>query len=228
MRHNVKGRKLGRNSTHKKAMIKNLATSLFQHGSVRTTLPKAKEARPYAEKLITRAISGTLADKRLIIERLNDKTVAHHLINNIAPKLVERKGGYLRIVKLGNREGDGAPMAVLEIVTEAAERAQKTVSHKKSKKAKKTTPSKAEIASDAAPESEKESEDAEDKHEEAPHEHEKTHPREEQTKEHLTDGSKAEGTRRSSKPPKKSILKQTQLHGGTSHPKTPPPASQES
>ncbi|RKZ30433.1 50S ribosomal protein L17 [bacterium] len=222
MRHNKKGRKLGRNATHKRAMIKNIATSLFRYGSIRTTLPKAKETRPYAEKLITRAISGTLADKRIIIQRLNDRSVAHHLINDIAPEFKKRNGGYLRIIKLGNRDGDGAEMAVLEIVSETVERKRKSRSERKKKAAEKHD---AEAKKAAA--TTEEGETGEEKVDsETQHEHEKTHHRDEQTKEHLTHGSKAEGSRKSSKPPK-SVPKQSQLHRGTSTPKTPPPSSQE-
>ncbi len=216
MRHNKKGRKLGRNSTHKKAMIRNLATSLFRHGSVRTTLPKAKEVRPYAEKLVTRAIDATLADKRLVIRRLSDRSVAHHLFNKIAPEMKDRKGGYLRIIKLGPRLGDGAEMAVIEFVSDIVEKKRKA----KEKRAERKEKLKAE-AKEKAEETEKLEEP------ETPHEHEKTHIRDEQTKEHLTHGSKAEGSRKSSKPPTSSVLKQTSLNRGTSTPKTPPPSSQE-
>ena len=122
MRHNVKGHKLGRNSSHRKATLRNTATNLFKHGAIRTTVAKAKATKPYAEKIITRAIKGSLSDKRIVIQRLSDRKVAHHLINNIAPEIEGRKGGYLRIVKLGPRKGDGAEMAILEIVSEKAKR----------------------------------------------------------------------------------------------------------
>lgn len=212
MRHNKSGRKLGRNATHKKAMLKNMATSLFQYGSIRTTLAKAKEVRPYAEKLITRAIDASLSDKRLIISKLADRSVAHHLINEIAPFMEDRKGGYLRIIKLGPRQGDGAEMAIIEIVSEEIEKKER---RRRKKKKAEEAPEKAES---------KDEKRNSDKHEE----HEKSHPREEQTKEHLTRGSKAEGSRKSSKPPKRSVPKQISVNRGTSTPKTPPPSSQES
>jgi len=220
MRHNKKGRKLNRNSSHRKALMRNMATNLFRHGSIRTTLAKAKETRPYAEKLISKAISGTLADKRLIIQRLNDRAVAHHLINQIAPELKDRPGGFLRIIKLGYREGDGAEMAMLEIVSDAIT---KKATRRKKSKASKSTPKEGEKPDEIVESSENKAEDESSK---APHEHEKSHSRDEQTKEHLTRGSKAEGTRRSSKPPQKA-QKPGNLNRGTSHPKTPPPASQD-
>ncbi len=210
MRHNKSGRKLGRNATHKKAMMKNMATSLFRYGSIRTTLSKAKEVRPYAERLITRAIDASLSDKRLIISKLADRSVAHHLINEVAPLLENRKGGYLRIIKLGPRQGDGAEMAIIEIVSEEVKKQER----KRHKREKKETPEKAK-------------EKSESKDSEVPEDHNKIHPRDEQTKEHLTSGSKAEGSRKSSKPPKRSVPKQISVNRGTSTPKTPPPSSQE-
>jgi len=190
-----------------------MATNLFRHGSIRTTLAKAKETKPFAEKLITRAIAGELADKRAVIEILNDRQVAHHLINDIAPELSDRKGGYLRIIKLGTRLGDGAEMAILEIVGEGEDRRMKKSAAKKARK---------EAAKSKSKEEEKaKEEDADSK--DVPRDHEdKTHARDEQTKEHLTPGSKAEGTRRSSKPPKPSVVDRSQ-----SRHKTPPPSGQE-
>ena len=190
--------------------MRNMATSLFRYGSIQTTLPKAKEIRPYAEKLITRAIDASLADIRIILSKLTDRKVAHHLVNEIAPNFKDRKGGYLRIVKLGQRKGDGAEMAIIELISDAGDKKEP----KRRKKAKKETPEK---GKDASAKSDV------DLHED----HEKTHPREEQTKEHLTPGSKAEGTRRSSKPAKLSVPKQSSLNRGTSTPKTPPPSSQD-
>ena len=218
MRHNVKGRKLGRNASHRRAMMRNMVTNLFRNGSIKTTVAKAKETRPYAEKLITRAISGNLADKRALIEFLNDRAVAHHLINDIAKDFEGRKGGYLRIIKLGPRLGDGAEMAILELVVEEHEKKKK----RSSKKSKKATP-KADVKKDEAAESSEES-SGDDSSITGKHE-EKTHPRDEMTKEHLSVGSKAQGTRRSSKP---SMPKQAVVDKNTSQHKTPPPSSQES
>lgn len=215
MRHNVKGRKLNRNASHRRALMRNMATNLFRYGSIETTLAKAKETRPYAEKLITKAISGTLANKRIIFEVLNDRAVAHHLISDIAPALEGRKGGYLRIIKVGPRHGDGAEMAIIEIVGEE---------FKKSKKHPSSTKSKA-TKDKAAPkdEAKKEGEEVEPS---VPQEHEKkSHSRVEQAKEHLSFGSKAQGTRRSSKSAKP---KQAVIDKSTSHAKTPPPSSQKS
>jgi len=216
MRHNKSGRKLGRNSTHKRAMMRNMATSLFRYGSIQTTLPKAKEIRPYAEKLITRAIDASLADIRIVLSKLTDRSVAHHLVNDIAPHFKDRKGGYLRIIKLGQRKGDGAEMAIIELISEDGDKKET----KRRKKSKKQDATKAEEKSKKQESSAKNETDL---HED----HEKSHPREEQTKEHLTPGSKAEGTRRSSKPPKRSVPKQSSVNRGTSTPKTPPPASQD-
>jgi len=216
MRHNKVGRKLNRNASHRKALYRNLATCLFRYGSIHTTLPKAKEIRPYAEKLVTRAIDASLSDIRLIIRRLSDRKVAHHLINNIAPKLKDRPGGYIRIIKLGPRQGDGAEMAQIEIVSEEVEN---------KKKQRKIRAEKKKVQK-AGAESKEESSDSES-NDEVPHVHDKTHPRVEQTKEHLSHGSKAQGSRRSSKPPEQSISKQSSVNRGTSTPKTPPPSSQE-
>jgi large subunit ribosomal protein L17 len=218
MRHNVKGRKLGRNASHRRAMMRNMVTNLFRNGSIKTTVAKAKETRPCAEKLITRAISGNLADKRALIEFLNDRTVAHHLINDIAKDFEGRKGGYLRIIKLGPRLGDGAEMAILELVVEEHEKKKKR-SSKKSKNAA----TKADVKKDKAAESSKEK-SGDDSSITGKHE-EKTHKRDEQAKEHLSAGSKAQGTRRSSKP---AMPKQAVVNKGTSLHKTPPPSSQES
>lgn len=164
MRHNVKGRKFNRNSTHRAAMMRNMATNLFRHGSIRTTLAKAKETKPYAEKLITRAIAADLADKRAVIEVLNDRKVAHHLINEIAPELRDRKGGYLRIIQLGARLGDGAQMAVLEIVGESEEKRKKRTTVKRETKKQSGAKGKSAISKE---------------HDE------KAHARDEQSREHL-------------------------------------------
>ena len=114
-----KGTRLGGSPAHQRLMLANLATSLFEHGSITTTEAKARTLRPYAERLITRAKKGDLHSRRLVLRTIRDKGVVHHLFTEIAPMFSERPGGYTRITKLGPRKGDNAPMAVIELVTEA-------------------------------------------------------------------------------------------------------------
>lgn len=116
MNHRMNLRRLGRNGSHRKAMLGNLAASLFVEGSIVTTVTRAKELRRVAERLITKAKSGTLADRRLVIARMPHKTAVISLFNDIAPRYADRNGGYTRIVKLGNRVGDASPMAVIQLV----------------------------------------------------------------------------------------------------------------
>jgi len=116
MRHRKSGRKLNRNSSHRKAMFKNMACSLFEHELIKTTLPKAKELRRVVEPLITRAGTDTVANRRLAFSRLRDDAVVAKLFTEIGPRYLERKGGYLRILKAGYRQGDKAPMAWVELV----------------------------------------------------------------------------------------------------------------
>lgn len=116
MRHRVKGRKLGRTASHRKATLSALATSLLRHKRIKTTLAKAKETRGYVEKLITKARKGDLHSQRQVMDVLKDKEVVKELFAEIAPKVGERPGGYTRVVKLGNRMGDGAEMAIIELV----------------------------------------------------------------------------------------------------------------
>ena len=116
MRHRKSGRKLNRNSSHRKAMFKNMACSLFEHELIKTTLPKAKELRRVVEPLITRAKVDTVANRRLAFSRLRDKAVVAKLFTEIGPRYLERNGGYMRILKAGYREGDKAPMAWVELV----------------------------------------------------------------------------------------------------------------
>ena len=118
MRHNAKGRQLSRTSTHKRAMLANMATSLFEHGRVVTTVAKAKELRPYAEKLITLARRGDLHARRLVARRIRDREVLGRLFTEIGPRFAARPGGYLRILKLGHRVGDGADTARIELLAE--------------------------------------------------------------------------------------------------------------
>jgi len=116
MRHQKSGRKLNRNSSHRKAMFRNMATSLFEHEIIKTTVPKAKELRRVAEPLITLAKEDSLAHRRLAFDRLRDRGVVTKLFNELGPRYVDRPGGYLRILKCGYRAGDQAPMAYVELV----------------------------------------------------------------------------------------------------------------
>jgi len=116
MRHRQSGRKLNRNSSHRKAMFRNMATSLLDHEVIRTTLPKAKELRLVAEPLITMAKSDSVANRRLAFNRLRDRDVVTKLFNELGPRYKDRPGGYLRILKMGFRTGDKAPMALVELV----------------------------------------------------------------------------------------------------------------
>ncbi|HEX5145101.1 MAG TPA: 50S ribosomal protein L17 [Mycobacterium sp.] len=114
----TKGARLGGSSSHQKAILANLATSLFEHGRIKTTDAKARALRPYAEKLITHAKKGTLHNRREVLKKIRDKDVVHTLFAEIGPFFADRNGGYTRIIKVENRKGDNAPMAVIELVRE--------------------------------------------------------------------------------------------------------------
>ena len=116
MRHRKSGRQLNRNSSHRKAMFRNMACSLLRHELIKTTLPKAKELRRVAEPMITLAKSDSVAKRRLAFDRLRDDEVVGKLFNELGPRYKERPGGYLRILKCGYRPGDKAPMAYVELV----------------------------------------------------------------------------------------------------------------
>jgi large subunit ribosomal protein L17 len=120
MRHRQSGRKLNRNSSHRKAMFRNMAASLLDHEVIKTTLPKAKELRRVAEPLITIAKSDSVANRRLAFNRLRDRDVVIKLFNELGPRYKDRPGGYLRILKMGFRSGDQAPMALVELVDRPA------------------------------------------------------------------------------------------------------------
>jgi large subunit ribosomal protein L17 len=142
----TKGPRLGGSSSHQKAILANLATSLFEHGRIKTTEPKARALRPYAEKLITHAKKGTLHNRREVLKKIRDKDVVHALFAEIGPFFADRDGGYTRIIKVEARKGDNAPMAVIELVrektvTSEADRARRV------KASKKTAP----VAAAAAP-----------------------------------------------------------------------------
>ena len=118
MRHRAKGRQLSRTSSHKRAMLNNMAASLFDHGRVVTTEAKAKELRPFAEKLITMARRGDLHSRRLVGRRIKDREILGRLFSEIGPRFAARPGGYTRILKMGHRVGDGADVARIELLAE--------------------------------------------------------------------------------------------------------------
>ena len=116
MRHRYSGRKLNKTSSHKRAMFRNMTASLVEHELIRTTLPKAKELRRFAEPLITLAKDDSVANRRLVFDRLRSKEAVGKLFSDLGPRYQERPGGYLRILKCGMRTGDNAPMAYVELV----------------------------------------------------------------------------------------------------------------
>src|SRR5205085_1948563 len=116
MRHRKTGRYLGRNSSHRKAMFKNMMVSLLKHELIKTTLAKAKELRTYMEPVITMAKADSVHHRRIVFSRLRDRDMVQKLFNDIAPHFATRPGGYLRVLKCGNRKGDAAPMAFVELV----------------------------------------------------------------------------------------------------------------
>ena len=120
MRHRKSGRHLSRTSSHRNAMFQNMAVSLFENELIKTTLPKAKELRRFAEPFITLAKEDSVANRRLAFDRLRNKATVGKLFTDLGPRFLERPGGYVRILKCGNRSGDNAPMAYVELVDRAA------------------------------------------------------------------------------------------------------------
>jgi large subunit ribosomal protein L17 len=118
MRHRKAGRKLSRNASHRKALMRNLVTELLRHGRIKTTLAKAKALRSPAEKMITLGKRGDLHARRQALSYIQSKDVVHELFDTIAARYAEREGGYTRILKLGQRKGDAAPIALIELVEE--------------------------------------------------------------------------------------------------------------
>jgi len=116
MRHLKKGRKLNRDKQYRKAMFSNMITSLLRHERIKTTTPKAKELRRYCEKIITRAKENTLHNKRIVMKKIKDRDIVAKLFDEIAPRYKNVNGGYTRIIKMGNRLGDGAEMSIIELV----------------------------------------------------------------------------------------------------------------
>ncbi|HEX9943681.1 MAG TPA: 50S ribosomal protein L17 [Thermoanaerobaculia bacterium] len=152
MRHAVKGRKLGRTTSHREALFRNQLQSLVEKEKIVTTLPKAKELRPIAEKVITRGKHGTVHDRRWVLRWVLKRDLVKKVFDDIAPRFQERPGGYLRIVKLGPRQGDGAEMAVIELV-ERGEAAAPEPAKETKAKARKAAP-KPKKAKESAPKSE--------------------------------------------------------------------------
>jgi|TARA_B110000259_G_scaffold49022_1_gene57291 large subunit ribosomal protein L17 len=137
MRHKIKGRKLNRNSSHRKALFRNMCNSLFTNELIRTTLPKAKEIRSIAEKIITISRNDNLSNRRRVISITNDVKVTNKLFLEIGKIFKDRKGGYLRILKNGFRTGDKAPMAIIELVEKTTQKEEVKVADKKKVETKK-------------------------------------------------------------------------------------------
>jgi large subunit ribosomal protein L17 len=154
----TKGPRLGGGPAHERLMLANLAAALYTHKSIKTTETKAKRLRPLAERLITFAKRGDLHARRRVLAVIGDKSVVHTLFTEIAPLVADREGGYTRITKVGNRKGDNAPMAVIELVLEPVN--PKPKSAKKTAAAEKSAPVAAEAAADEAPVEEQAAEEA--------------------------------------------------------------------
>ncbi|WP_439938384.1 50S ribosomal protein L17 [Nocardia sp. N13] len=167
-----KGPRLGGSPAHQRLMLSNLATALFEHGRITTTETRARLLRPVAEKLITKAKRGDLHNRREVLKTIRDKSVVHTLFTEIAPTFSERPGGYTRITKVGPRKGDNAPMAVIELVTEAY--SPKAPSTKKTEAAAAPAPAAAEteVEETEATTAAEEHEAAAEAHEAAAEEHE--------------------------------------------------------
>ena len=158
----TKGPRLGGSSSHQKAIMANLATSLFEHGRIKTTEPKARALRPYAEKLITHAKKGTLHNRREVMKKIRDKDVVHTLFAEIGPFFADRAGGYTRIIKVEARKGDNAPMAVIELVREKTVTSEANRARRAASSAKKATPAVPEQEAVTEPEESIEAVEAED------------------------------------------------------------------
>jgi large subunit ribosomal protein L17 len=150
MRHRNSGRQLSRNSSHRHAMLRNMAASLLRHETIRTTVPKAKELRRVVEPLITLAKADSLAKRRLAYSRLRDEGVVEKLFADLGPRFKARAGGYTRILKMEPRPGDSADMALMQLVESAAVPAEKTEGSKAAKAPKKSKKGSAEDEAEAA------------------------------------------------------------------------------
>ena len=151
MRHQLKGRKLNRTSSHRKALFANLATALFQHEQIKTTLPKAKELRSVAERLITIGKKGGLHGQRQLIAQLQDQGIAKKVLTELSKRYEKRAGGYTRIMKAGFRYGDSAPMAIIELVDRPAQNDDVKAEETKAEAPKKAAKPKAEASEKKAP-----------------------------------------------------------------------------
>jgi len=139
VRHGDRVKKLGREAGHRQALLRNLVTALIKYERIRTTVAKAKEARRFAERLVSKAVSGTLTDRREVLRFITDKVLVRKLFNEIVPRLTDRRGGYTRIYRIGHRSGDSAEMAYLEFVVRGEKKGsekEKDEGKKKSKELK--------------------------------------------------------------------------------------------
>lgn len=156
MRHRKRGKKLGRNASHRRAMFRNMVTSLFKYEQVETTDAKAKELRPVAEKMITLAKRGDLHARRQALSYMKDKATTHKMFEDLKDRYLDRQGGYVRIIKKGNRKGDGAPVSIIQLlpIDEAKKRSKKkgkgaaSTSTGKPKKTKKSPDESTDLATD--------------------------------------------------------------------------------
>lgn len=137
MLHRIKGRKLGRNSAHRKALMRNLSLAFIEHEFIKTTLPKAKEVKPFVEKLLTLSKTDNLANRRRAISILGTENLVNKLFTDIGPRVKSRSGGYIRILKYGFRTGDKADMAIIELVDRKEEVLDSAAGKKAKKEAKK-------------------------------------------------------------------------------------------
>lgn len=140
MRHLIKLKKLNRTAAHRRAMFVNMAVSLLRHEHIKTTLPKAKALRPIVEKLLTKAKKDTLQTKRYLFSKLKDIEIVNKLVQDIAPRNINRNGGYTRILKVGFRTGDVAPMAIIELVEKKSQKSTKKSGKESTKPAKESEP----------------------------------------------------------------------------------------
>jgi large subunit ribosomal protein L17 len=137
MRHRKAGKKLNRDSSHRRAMLRNLVTSLFRHEEISTTQAKAKAAQPIAEKMVTLAKRGDLHARRQALSYIMDKSVTHRLFDEMKDRFQDRKGGYVRILRTGHRRGDNAPLAIMQLVAKGKRKGSEKVVKKTDKKEKK-------------------------------------------------------------------------------------------
>jgi large subunit ribosomal protein L17 len=150
MRHQLSGRQLSRNASHRAAMLRNMAASLLKHETIRTTIPKAKELRRVVEPLITLGKSDSMANRRLAFSRLRDAAVVEKLFDDLGPRFKPRPGGYTRILRMDERPGDSAPMALMQLVDQSADAGAQTPGEEPKKARKKAAAPKAEASGEEA------------------------------------------------------------------------------